>query len=214
MMRVLFVLGVLGLGLALAPERACACSTVESAYRTSLRSALHDISAGQRAAVATTGRLLSQTELLQSPALRLSPTVRVTSWEREDDGLRIRVGAAQGTDTECSIALGPDGAARRDTWCTPYPQDTRHTVLAVLYFALLALAIHGRYTRAGRGLPPASPRTLVTGVVLGVVHPFWDPLRSTEGCRLDQAFYIPALLLVAGAALYAWKGPFRRPPEA
>jgi hypothetical protein len=190
---------------AFTPRPACACSTVENAWRATMKADLRTIAERQRAYVNRTGRFASQAETLGPDGVRLSSTIVVRGWEESGPHLSVRVAAPRGTTAECSVTIVRDSGLLPMPDCTAYPFDRWHFGLAIAYFALLAVAVHGRYTRVGRGLPPVGARTIVQGLFLLVAHPFWDPIRSTEGCRTDRLLYAPALLVVAGTALYVWR---------
>lgn len=195
----LVVLGGLAL---MAIQLGAVCGSREAGFRANIVADLRNLVTAQEAFRADSGRFGLVDSLISWGRYRTSALVRLEQVSASDASYAVRGRHESLGDIDCVVSVGVDGSPDGEPRCARFAQETSHDRRAILYGALLLLAVviaaRGALGRRGSTAPAA-----LLLVTLAVAHPFWDSLRGTTrmSCRLGTADPI-AIGLVVLAVVY------------
>ncbi len=178
------------------------CGRGEEIHRAALRSDLRNLVTAQEAFREDSGRYATVETLIALGRFRLGTGSVPDSIRSRDDAYMVRLRSREREEVKCFVAVGEGAASEVDPVCTRFGSEVTHTRHAVVYFALLALALGILVRNAATGRMPFAVWHAVVLAVLSVAHPYWDVLRPhmMASCSLGDADYLSILL----AGIAAW----------
>lgn len=194
---------VLGGLVLMAIQLGAVCGSREAGFRANIVADLRNLVTAQEGLQADSGRFGTVDSLIAWGRYRTSASVHLEQLGASDTSYAVRGRHESLGDIDCTVSVALDGSPDGEPQCTRFAQETAHDRRAILYGALLlvAIALSARGAFVHRGWGTAGQALLV--LTLALAHPFWDSLQGTTrmSCRLGTADPI-ALGLAAFAVVY------------
>lgn len=181
-MATLLGIAVAVLGLALAPQRACACSTRLPMLKALPRT-LALLAEQQEFFLADSGRLASRETLEAWGWHTRGSGVEFKEFATTDSTLRAVVWMPDiATDVSCTLTMRADGSPPVQD-CLKFPDKGKEERRAALIYAgMLLLGVVTRVAVAGRSMPPIRLASAIPVVGLLVVTPVWLNAANPSWC--------------------------------